>query len=317
MPFKVFVDGQEGTTGLRINEYLLKRNDLEILHINPDERKDPEARRVLLNEADIAFLCLPDSAALESVSLVNNDKTRIIDASTAHRTNKEWVYGLPELKKSQRDFIKNSKRVTVPGCHATGFALSTYPLIAQGILPLDYPITCTSVTGYSGGGKIRIQNYENGEFSGIHSPKYYSLGLNHKHLPEMIHVSGLVHTPIFTPIICNYYNGMVTAIPLVPRLLNKKVTANDITDLFSEYYSGNALIRVLPYEKDPYLENGFLNTEGLINTDSFEILVFGSEEQILVMTRFDNLGKGASGAAIQNMNLMLGIEETTGLIIES
>lgn len=314
MTHKIFVDGQEGTTGLRIHEYLATRSDLEVLKIQPEERKNPEARRILLNEADIAFLCLPDVASKESVSLIENDKTRIIDASTAFRTDRNWVYGIPELNQNQRGLIKNSSRVTVPGCHATGFTLSLYPLIQCGIVPPDYPVTCTSLTGYSGGGKKLIATFENGELSGMKSPKHYALNLNHKHLPEMTQITGLNYPPLFMPIIADYYNGMVTSIPLVPRLLNKKVSANDIFKLLSDYYANELFVHVMPFEEDTLLENGFLNTEQCINTNRFELFVFGNDDQILLMSRFDNLGKGASGAAIQNMNIMLGIKEDTGLI---
>lgn len=313
MGYKVFVDGQEGTTGLRIHDYLSKRTDLEILKIDSEKRKDLEERGRLLNDADIAFLCLPDFASRESVSLINNNKTRVIDASTAYRTDKNWVYGLPELNKEQRELIRNSSRVSVPGCHATGFALSLYPLVLQGIVPVDYPIVCNSLTGYSGGGKSLIDTYQNGEFSGKNSPKHYGLKLNHKHLPEMKQVTGITYPPVFTPIVGNYYNGMVTTIPLVSRLLNKKVTAKDIYHIFTEYYADERFIKVLPFDEIIPLENGFLDAEGCINTNRFELYITGNEEQILVMTRFDNLGKGASGAAIQNMNIMLGMEEDTGL----
>ena len=315
MKYKVFVDGQEGTTGLRIHDYLSKRDDIEVLSIKSENRKDIESRRILLNEADIVFLCLPDIAAKESVSLVSNSKTRIIDASTAHRTDANWTYGIPELNKSQRDAIKNSYRVSVPGCHATGFVMSLYPLVNDGVVPKEYPITCSSITGYSGGGKNMIEWYEKGHFKNVGSPKHYSLKLNHKHLPEMQKVTGLAYPPVFTPIISNFYKGMAVSIPLLPRLLNKKVTAAEVHKFLSEYYASEPFVNVMPYEVDNYLEDGYLDAEGCNDTNRIDIFVFGNEDQILLTARLDNLGKGASGAAIQNMNLMLGADESTGLSV--
>ena len=315
MKYKVFVDGQEGTTGLRIHDYLSKREDIEVLSIKSENRKDIESRRILLNEADIVFLCLPDIAAKESVSLVSNSKTRIIDASTAHRTDSNWTYGIPELNKSQRDEIRNSYRVSVPGCHATGFVMSLYPLVNAGLVPREYPITCSSITGYSGGGKNMIEWYQKGHFKNADSPKHYALKLNHKHLPEMQKVTGLAYPPVFTPIISNFYKGMAVSIPLLPRLLNKKVTAAEVHKFLSEYYAAEPFVKVMSLEVDNYLEDGFLDAEGCNDTNRIDIFVFGNEEQILLTARLDNLGKGASGAAIQNMNLMLGVDERIGLSV--
>lgn len=315
MKYKIFVDGQEGTTGLKIHDYLSNRSDIEVLHIESEYRKNIEARRILLNEADIAFLCLPDIAAKESVSLVSNSKTRIIDTSTAHRTDIKWVYGLPELNKKQRDMIRNSYRVSVPGCHATGFIISLYPLVKQGIVSKEYPVTCYSVSGYSGGGKKLIRWYENNHFSDINSPKPYALKLNHKHLPEMQKITGLVYPPVFTPIVSNYYKGITVSIPLLPRFLNKKYTVSDIHEILSEYYASEHFINILPLDNENYLEDGYLDIEACNNTNRIDIFVSGNENQILLTARFDNLGKGASGAAIQNMNLMLGLEEKNGLNI--
>ena len=314
MKYKIFVDGQEGTTGLQINDYLSKRPDLEILNIEPEKRKDPEARRILLNEADVAFLCLPDPAAKESVSLVENPNTRIIDASTAFRTDPDWTYGLPELNKNQRELIKNSHRVSNPGCHATGLILPLYPLIEEGVVPTDYPITCTSLSSYSGGGKKLIEKYENsGWEGGLNSPKHYALKLTHKHLPEMQKMAGLKFPPVFVPVVSNFYKGIAVSIPLLPRLLNKKVSAADVRDLLASHYASEHFVRVMPYESDAYLENGYLNAEACNNTNNADIFIFGNDSQILLLTRFDNLGKGASGAAIQNMNIMLGLDEGMGL----
>lgn len=309
---KVFVDGQEGTTGLQINERLEKRSDLEILKIEQEERKNPERRAYYLNSADIVFLCLPDAASREAVSLVTNPKTRIIDASTAFRTDEQWTYGMPELSKDQREKIRNASRVSNPGCHATGFILSLNPLVQAGIVPKDYPVVCYSLTGYSGGGKKLIQAFENAELSNINSPKHYALQLSHKHLPEMKKAVGLDYPPAFMPVIANYYKGMVTSIPLMTRLLNKPVTVADVKELFIETYRNEPFVKVLPSDES-CLEKGYLNTEACNGTNRLEILVYGNDDQIVVMARFDNLGKGASGAAIQNMNIMLGVDETLGL----
>lgn len=313
MACKIFVDGQEGTTGLEISEYLDKRDDIELLVIDTEKRKDLVERKKLLNEADIAILCLPDVASRESVSLVENNNTKIIDASTAFRTDKNWVYGIPELNKNQRNLIKEAKRVSVPGCHASGFALSLYPLIHEGIVPTDYPVSFTSFTGYSGGGKKLIATYENSELQGINSPKPYALQLSHKHLPEMMYSTGIQYAPLFTPVLGNFYKGMTTSLPLFSRLLNKKVSAKDIHDLLSSYYTNEHFIKVMPFGDDSHFEQGMLNTEGCINTNRMELFVAGNDAQIIVMARFDNLGKGASGAAIQNLNIMLGCDETKGL----
>lgn len=315
MKYKVFIDGQEGTTGLKINERLVYRTDLEILRIEPERRKDFEARRTLLNEADIVFLCLPDSASKESASLVTNNRTRIIDGSTAFRTDPEWVYGIPELSKNQRALIRDSRRVSVPGCHATGFNVALYPLIQEGIVPKDYPLTCHSITGYSGGGKKLIEQYEAADSNKdkLKSPRFYALNLNHKHLPEMQKVNGLLYRPIFTPVVADFYQGMVVVIPLMKKLLNRKVTAKELHELVASYYSTERFVRVMPFEPQDYLDNGYLDATGCNNTNRIEIYVFGDSEQILLLSRLDNLGKGASGAAVQNMNIMLGIDEGTGL----
>jgi N-acetyl-gamma-glutamyl-phosphate reductase len=315
MKYKVYIDGQEGTTGLKINERLANRTDLEILRIDPERRKDLEVRRTLLNEADIVFLCLPDSASRESVSLVTNNRTRIIDGSTAFRTDTEWTYGIPELSKRQRELIKDSRKVSVPGCHATGFNMALYPIIQEGIVPKDYPITCHSITGYSGGGKKLIEQYEASELNieKLKSPRFYSLNLSHKHLPEMQKVNGLAHKPIFTPVVANFYQGMIVAIPLTAKLLSRKVTAKELHEVLNSYYSSELFVRVMPFQSQDYLDNGSLDATGCNNTNRIEIFVFGDSEQILLLSRLDNLGKGASGAAVQNMNIMLGIDEGTGL----
>lgn len=314
MKYKVFVDGQEGTTGLKIHEHLSQRADIEWLTIDSEKRKDVDERRRLLNEADLVFLCLPDAAAKEAVSLITNDTTRVIDASTAHRTNPDWAYGLPELSGAQREKIKNAKRVAVPGCHASGFIVSLYPLVQAGIVPADYPVTCTSLTGYSGGGKSLIGKYEgNPPIAGVNAPKPYALHLKHKHLPEMQVVTGLQHAPVFMPVVANYFKGMGVTVPLVSRLLKDQMGAAAIRDLLAEYYAGEQFIRVMPYDVDAKLEDGFFTVETCNDTNRVDLYVFGNDERVMLIARFDNLGKGASGAAVQCMNIMLGADETTGL----
>ena len=311
--YKVFIDGQEGTTGLEIRQHLMKRNDVEILKIDVDNKKDNNERGKLINAADIVFLCLPDDAARESAALVTNTATCVIDASTAHRTLDEWAYGIPELSAYHRNKIKNSKRVSVPGCFATGFNILLYPVVNQGLITPDYPVTCHSVTGYSGGGKklINIFESENNKFK---SPCFYSLDLHHKHIPEMQKHSGLTHAPIFTPIVSNYYRGMIVAIPLYVKMMNKKTNAYEMRDFYSEYYNNQTFIKVLPFNAHKQMDLGYLDAESCINTNNMEIMTFGDDEQILLIVRFDNLGKGASGAAIQNMNIVLGKEESYSLI---
>lgn len=316
MKYRVFVDGQEGTTGLKIHDYLAARSDVEVLKIDTDKRKDQNARRALLNEADIVFLCLPEAIARESASLVTNEATRIIDPSTAHRVHPNWTYGLPELNKQQRERIHESKRVAVPGCHATGFILALYPLIQAGVVPNNYPVVCHSVTGYSGGGRSMIAEYENTSSAAetLQSPRHYALGLDHKHIPEMQKVIGLQNPPIFTPIVSNYYKGMAVSTPLFPRLLDKKVTPADVTSVLSEYYANEQFVRIIPANSENHLDHGFFNLQECNDTNRIDIFVFGNTDRILLLSRLDNLGKGASGAAIQNMNLMLGIDEGTGLV---
>jgi len=310
----VFVDGQHGTTGLKIRERLEKRNDIQLLEILEDKRKDPGAKEKLLNEADIVFLCLPDDAARESVSLIKNDKVCVLDGSTAHRVTPGWVYGLPELKKGQRELIKKSKRIAVPGCHATGFILMLYPLVALGIVPPDYPVTTHTVAGYSGGGKSMIADYMDKKAPEyIRNPRPYSLALNHKHIPEMTKVCGLARPPVFAPTVVNVYAGEIISIPLVPACLKKPLSAADIRKMLADYYAGEKFIKVMPYPADDYLKNGFLTFTDCNDTNNLEIFVFGSEDRVLVSARYDNLGKGASGVAVQNMNIVLGVDEATGL----
>ena len=310
----VFIDGQHGTTGLKINERLNGRNDIELIEITEAARKDPQAKEKLLNEADIVFLCLPDDAARQSVGLIKNKLVCVIDGSTAHRVAEGWVYGLPELKKEQRNLIKNSKRISVPGCHATGFIAMLYPLVARGIVSPDYPVTCHTTAGYSGGGKAMIADYQGENVPDyIKNPRPYSLALNHKHIPEMTKITGLAHAPIFAPTVVNVYNGEIISIPLVVPNLQKKLTAAEMRAVLADYYTGEQFIKVMPYPADDYLKNGYMTFTDCNGTNNLEIFVFGNDERILLSARFDNLGKGASGAAVQNMNIILGVDEGTGL----
>ncbi|UVI29712.1 N-acetyl-gamma-glutamyl-phosphate reductase [Paenibacillus spongiae] len=313
MKYNVFVDGQEGTTGLKIHDYLSKISNVEVIKIESERRKDNEARRAIINEADLVFLCLPDSASKETVTMVSNKKTKIIDASTAFRTNDEWTYGLPELNKSQRAKIQQSSRVSIPGCHATGFILAIQPLVIEGILPRDYPASCYSITGYSGGGKKLISEYQNSTREQLFAPRQYALHLNHKHLPEMQLYSGLNSAPLFTPIVGSYYQGLAVSIPLFPKMFLKHITVKEIQELLAFYYKDEQFIRVMPYESETYLEDGFFNVMECNHTNHLDLFVFGHKDEILLVSRFDNLGKGASGAAIQNMNIMLGFDEGKGL----
>jgi N-acetyl-gamma-glutamyl-phosphate reductase len=310
----VFIDGQYGTTGLKIHERLNSRKDIELIEIPAEKRKDSEARQKLLNEANIVFLCLPDDAARESVSLITNKSVCVIDGSTAHRVKEGWVYGLPELKKEQRALIKNSKRIVVPGCHATGFISILYPLVAKGIVAPDYPVTSYAIAGYSGGGNAMIADYKSESVSDdIKNPRPYSLALNHKHIPEMTKVIGLAQAPLFAPTVVNVYNGEIVFIPLVARYLKKQMSAGDTQSILAEYYDGERFIKVIPYPSDCYLKNSFMTLTDCNETNNLEIFIFGDKEKILLAARFDNLGKGSSGAGVQVMNLVLGLPEDTGL----
>ncbi len=314
---KVFVDGLSGTTGLKIHERLSQYNELEMIKIDYEKRRDPQERARCLNEADVVFLCLPDDAAREAVSLVTNQNTRIIDASTAYRTAPDWTYGLPELSVKHREAVISSKRVTNPGCHATAFLLSAYPLVAGRVISPDYPVTCQSLTGYSGGGKALIEKYEKNDGNNDYTkaPRPYSLTLNHKHLPEMTLHSGLTQEPIFIPILGQNYKGMAVMISLHTKLLSKQMTAKNIHELLSEHYQSERFVKVLPYADDSLLFDGAVDITACNDTNLAEIFVFGNDSKgsTVIMTRIDNLGKGASGAAIQNMNLMLGLDEALHL----
>ena len=303
---KVYIDGKEGTTGLQIYDRLSARCDIELLLIDEDKRKDPAERAGLINAADLVFLCLPDAAAREAAAMVDNDRTRIIDASTAHRTNPAWDYGFAELSEGHRANIITSKRVANPGCHASGFISSVYPLVKSGLLPVGFPLTAYSLTGYSGGGKKLIAEYEAPDRDPRHdSHRIYATGLAHKHLPEMQAVCGLAQAPVFSPILGDFYKGMATTI-LLPGF-----DAARVHEVLARHYEGQKLVTVAPLGGD----EAVIYASTMAGRDSLRLQVCGHEGQTAVTALFDNLGKGASGAAVQNMNLMLGFEETTGLTL--
>ena len=301
---KVFIDGSAGTTGLRIRERLGGRRDLELLTLSEERRKDADARREMLNSADIAFLCLPDAAAVEAVSLIENDHTAVIDTSTAHRVSEAWAYGFAELSRSHRQTIVTSKRVANPGCHASGFIAGVFPLVNHGVIPADFPLTAYSLTGYSGGGKKLIAEYEDENRDPRHeSHRIYGTNLAHKHLPEMQKVCGLTRKPVFSPILGDFYAGMATTV-LLPG-----IDAGTAWEALSDHYAGQNLISVAPLGGDEPV----IYASTYAGKDTMRIQVSGQRDQCMVTAIFDNLGKGASGAAIQNMNLLLGLDETTGL----
>lgn len=313
MKTKVFIDGSEGTTGLRIHERFSLRDDIELLDISSELRKDPDERKRLINESDITFLCLPDAAAIESVSLVENENVVIIDTSTAHRTSEGWAYGFPELSASHRDAIRTGKRIAVPGCYASGFIALGYPLVKEGILPKDYPVSVFAVSGYSGGGKKLIAAYEEeGRDAKFDSARMYAWGQSHKHLKEMKAVTGLDREPLFSPLTTNYHSGMIVQVPLYTDLLKVKKSPEEIRDFFARYYEGEKFIRVMPFGAEAEA-GGALFSDACAGWDGMEIFVTGNDDRIVVATRFDNLGKGASGAAMQCMNIVLGCDEAKGL----
>lgn len=315
MSVKIYIDGQEGTTGLKILERFEGRNDIELLRISEELRKDSAERARLINMSDYTFLCLPDAAAKEAVSFVDNDHVRVIDASTAHRTNPDWAYGFPELSAEHREKIKTSNRVAVPGCYASGFNSIVYPLVKNGIIPSDFPVFAYATSGYSGAGKKAIAVYEGDEKpEEFNSPRQYALSQQHKHLPEMKAVSGLDFTPMFNPIICDYFSGMVVSVPLQTRMLGKSVTAEKVHEMYAKHYEGAKLVEVMPLMSADEQKAFFLASNTLSGLNKMQIFVFGNDEQILLCSRLDNLGKGASGAAVQCLNIMMGIEETTGLV---
>ena len=314
MKTKVFVDGQEGTTGLQIFERLAARADIEVIQIDPALRKDAAARAECLNAADVAFLCLPDAAAKESAALVTNPQTCVIDASTAHRVDPAWAYGVPELAPAYREALRTSKRIANPGCHATAFAFAVRPLVSAGLIPADWPLSAASITGYSGGGKKMIADYEQNPPANLSSPRPYALGLAHKHLPEMRVHTGLVNAPIFTPVVAAFYKGLSVTVPLPLAQLPGRPTLAALHAALSAAYADEPFVRVLPLGDDANLDGGFFDVQACNDTNRCDLAVFGNADQAVVVARLDNLGKGASGAAVQCMNLHLGLDETSGLV---
>ncbi len=306
---KVFIDGSAGTTGLRIAERLQQRKDIELIKLTEENRKDINARKEALNNADVAFLCLPDKASIEAVSLMENENTVLLDTSTAHRTNDDWAYGFPELSNEHREKIKNSKRIAVPGCHASGFIALIYPLIEKGVLPKDALLSCFSLTGYSGGGKNMIAEYEDENRDKLlDAPRQYGIAQMHKHLPEMSKICGIENAPAFIPVVADFYSGMEVTIPIFASQVN--ASAEEIKAIYKEKYTGP----IVKYVED-FDEGGFVSANKLSFNDGMEISVSGNSDRILLIARYDNLGKGASGAAIECMNIVLGVDETTGLDI--
>ena len=306
---KIFIDGSAGTTGLRIAERLESRKDIELIKLTEENRKDINARKAALNSADIAFLCLPDAAAIEAVSLIDNPNTVVLDTSTAHRTNPDWAYGFPELSVGAEEKVKNSKRIAVPGCHASGFISLIYPLIEKGILDKDILLSCFSLTGYSGGGKKMIAEYEGAERDELlDAPRQYGIAQPHKHLPEMKAITGINNAPAFIPVVGSFYSGMEVTIPIFASQLNDGFTVEDIKKTYKEKYNGPVVNYVESFD-----EGGFVSANKLNGRDSMEISVSGNDDRILLISRYDNLGKGASGAAVECMNIVLGVDKTTGL----
>jgi N-acetyl-gamma-glutamyl-phosphate reductase len=313
MTYKAFVDGQEGTTGLRIHEYLAQRSDIEVLKIDADKRKDSAERARLLNAADVAFLCLPDAAAKEAAALVTNPKTCLIDASTAHRTAPGWVFGLPELAPAQRAALRASKRIANPGCHASAFIIAVRPLVDAGLLPAALPLSATSITGYSGGGKKMIEQYQAGGDARLDAPRPYALNLAHKHIPEMMTHTGLQTKPLFVPIVGPFYKGLAVSVPLVLSQLKPGTTPEHLHAALAERYAAERFVRVMPLRDAATLEDGFFDVQACNDSNRVDLFVFANDSQALVMARLDNLGKGASGAAVQSMNVHLGVDEGLGL----
>ena len=308
---KIFIDGKAGTTGLRIEERLGSRDDIEIISLPEDKRKDPEARKKILNEADIAFLCLPDDAARESVLMIENPNTVVIDTSTAHRTNPAWAYGFPELDNSFEDKIKTSKRIAVPGCHAGGFIALVYPLVKAGIISKKALLTCHSITGYSGGGKSMIAEYQAEELPELlGAPRQYGVKQAHKHLPEMVAITGIEKAPVFSPIVSDFYSGMEVTVPLFAEWLCEGKTIEDVRAAYKKAYTGP-----LVSYNEAADESGFLSAAAYSNRDSMEISVHGNPDRFTVVARYDNLGKGASGAAVECLNIVLGEDKTKTLVL--
>ena len=305
---KIFIDGKAGTTGLRIYERLESFEGIELISLDDEKRKDPECRKAALNSADIAFLCLPDDAARESVSLIENENTVVIDTSTAHRTLDSWAYGFPELSASHREKIKNSKRIAVPGCHASGFISLIYPLVEAGILKNTEKLSCFSLTGYSGGGKKMIADYEEEPDELLSAPRQYALTQSHKHLKEMVKISGIENAPVFCPVVGDFYSGMEVTVPLFKSDLEDGYGIEDIKKIYKNKYTGPIVTYC-----DDLSENGFISAGLLSGKDTMVISVFGNDDRFILTARYDNLGKGASGAAVECLNILLGNSDTNGL----
>lgn len=315
MSYTVYVDGQEGTTGLQINELLARRRDIEVLRIADELRKDSRERARLLNAADVVFLCLPDQAAREAAGWVTNPRTCVIDASTAHRVDPAWVFGLPELAREQRDRLRRSKRISNPGCHATAFILLIRPLVDAGLIDPRLGLAATSITGYSGGGRKLIEQYRAEPLpQRLQSPRPYGLGLAHKHVPEMTRWSGLQTRPVFMPVVANFYKGLAVSVHLHLSVLSKGADAGRLHDVLGERYAGERFIRTMPLSDVAALDSGYFDVQACNDSNRCEIFVFGSTDQAILIARLDNLGKGASGAAVQSMNLHLGLDEALGLV---
>lgn len=309
---KVFIDGKAGTTGLKIYDRLTERDDLELLTLPEELRKDTAARKEMLNKADIAFLCLPDAAAKEAVSLIENDKTVVIDTSTAHRTNPDWAYGFPELSEEFYEKVKTSRRIAVPGCHASGFIALVYPLVAKGAISADALLSCFSLTGYSGGGKQMIADYESEDRNfELSSPRQYGVAQSHKHIPEMTAVTGINNAPVFSPIVADYFSGMEVTVPLHKSQLCDGFGIESLREIYKEAYCDS----LVSYTEEMD-STGFVASNTLSGFDNMQISVSGNDDRILLIARYDNLGKGASGAAVECMNIALGIDKTTSLLIK-
>ena len=308
---KVFIDGRAGTTGLRIYERLEARKDIELIILSDDDRKNPDKRKAAINSADIAFLCLPDAASIDAVSMIENDNTVVIDTSTAHRTLEGWAYGFPELSEAFESKIKSSKRIAVPGCHASGFIALVYPLIKAGALSNEALLTCHSLTGYSGGGKNMIADYESdGRDALLDAPRQYGITQSHKHLKEMSAITGINNMPLFSPIVSDFYSGMEVTVPLFKSMLNDGFGIDEIRKIYSETYNSD----IVKYEES-LDNNGFISAAKLCGKDSMRVTVCGNEDRMILVAVYDNLGKGASGAAVECMNIVLGAEKTFGLVI--